>query len=83
MHHVKENLQQKALDSNKVHVVDCAQVLCKLLFFWGKRIMVFDSSISRPVQAKVCPASFNIVPPFAPHTHTQNTKFYFNPFSDF
>jgi hypothetical protein len=31
MYHVKENLRQKALDSNKVHVIDCAQVFCKLL----------------------------------------------------
>lgn len=72
MYHVEENLQQKALDSNKVPVVPCAQVYCKLLFFWGEKNMRFDWSISGPVQAKVCPASFSIVSPFVPYTHNTN-----------
>ena len=67
---MSKNIYNKKLWTvTKWHVVDCAQVFCKLLFFGGKT-MEFDSSISGLVQVKVCPASFNIVPHFASYTYT-------------
>jgi hypothetical protein len=67
VYHVQEHLQQKALDSNKVHVEHYTQVFCKMLVFGGKNYEL-DLSISGPVQAKVQPASFSTVPSFAAHT---------------
>jgi hypothetical protein len=67
MYHVQEHLQPKALDNNKVNVEHCAQVFYKVLVL-GEKIMRFDLSISGPVQAKIHPASFSIVPLFVPHT---------------